>query len=499
MSVDSPGHQSGVKSFFSGVLRPKKSRQVLRKSGASNPNLRQTASRQGSKLSSDFDGNEGVPDLPPLAPLEAHRLKYRALHSQVDKQLGERQDYTTMFHALGIQDNSESAGFVAEDDSFRPPGDHDVASLSAELWAGIAMYLPLSDAAALALASKTLLQRLGTGYFSALEDPDHHRDKIGFLVRLDSQLPLHLLCFPCARYHRRIKPGQECLQPANVVDPIFSCPEAHNSLNPPPRHRLTHGRVLPFSFVQLTTRAQRFGAPVYGIPAEALSRRWKRDGWTHNTRYLVHQNRLLVRVVSSGFADPGMPLSAQRMLLYSREDYWPFFSACAHWRDGELMDACKCALGHIPRPRATAGLQGAEARVRDAFAGRAYNPNSFTTLCNKCRPMRRCPECPSEYLIEIRLTEDKSDPRSRHFRHAIVVTRWSDLGDGSSPLTSPEWAACNGESSPDQPYDSFAQLGRRSISGIFESAFTQETIPGQRIISLNPKGVKLGENGHGWY
>jgi hypothetical protein len=59
-----------------------------------------------------------------------------------------------------------------------------------------------------------------------------------------------------------------------------------------------------------------------------------------------------------------------------------------------------------------------------------------------------------------------------------------------------EWAACNGEL---EGYDSFKTLGKRAISGIFESAFTDETIPGQRIISMNPSGKRLGEKGNSWY
>ena len=115
-------------------------------------------------------------------------------------------------------------------------------------------------------------------------------------------------------------------------------------------------------------------------------------------------------------------------------------------------------------------------------------------LCDYCRPARRCPECPTEYLVEINLAEDKSDPVNR-FKHLLVVTRWSDLGDGSSPTASPEYCAVNGISSD---YDSFSSVGRRAVAGIFESK-TSGTIPGQRMISLNPKNEKKGESGHGWY
>jgi hypothetical protein len=91
------------------------------------------------------------------------------------------------------------------------------------------------------------------------------------------------------------------------------------------------------------------------------------------------------------------------------------------------------------------------------------------------------------------MQEDKSDP-VQLFKHAIAITRWCDLGDGSSPST-PEWTACNGESK----FDSFKAIGKRAISGVFESQFTVEQIPPQRIVSMNPDEERLGEAGHKWY
>ncbi|KAI9932983.1 hypothetical protein ASPWEDRAFT_166635 [Aspergillus wentii DTO 134E9] len=483
MSAESPGQRTGFRAFFSNALRPKKSRQVLRKANPSTPDLRQTAL-----------ADAGHDPLPSLAPLQAHKEKYKQMHAQVDSQLGENRDYTSIIHTLGILDNGGNDSNALDGViDHRPPGEPVVASLSSELWDLVAEHLNPADVASLAFASKTLRLRLGPGPWLALRYPENREYRIDFLVHQDRYLPYHLLCFPCAKYHRRTRVGSERLQPADVVNPLFDCPNIRNPQLPPPRHRITHGRVLPFTFVQLVTRARRF-APFYGIPPEFLSRRWRRDGWLHQSRYLIEKGRLLMRVVSQCFAPPDLPPSSQRMLLYSREDYWPYFSACAHWRDGELMDVCKCALGHIPKPRATAGLQGLEHRAKDICAGRSYDPNSIASLCGKCRPMRRCPECPTEYLVEVKLTEDRNNPRDIHFKHAITVTRWSDLGDGTSPKNL-QWAACNGQ----REYDSFQQIGKRAISSIFESAFTADTLPGQRIISMNPKGKKLGEEGTGWY
>lgn len=433
--------------------------------------------------------------MPPLAPLQAHREKYRAKNEQADTQLGENRDYTTMIHSLGIHDPTDfdKPEYTEVDD--REPGEPLVASLPSDIWMMVADYLDPTETANLASATVTLYRRLGPRPWKALKRPENRDYKNNFLIHLDGQLPHHLLCFPCGIYHVRAQEGHERLQPADVLNPLFNCPNSRNVLRPAPRHRITHNRNLPFSFVQLVTRAARF-TPSHGLPVPSLSRRWRRDGWTHHTRYHLENGHLLMRVVSSAFASPNLPPAAQRILLYSRDDYWPYFSVCAHWRDGELMESCKCALSHIPAPRETSGPQRFEYHIRDRMAGRNYDPNQLATLCGKCRPMRRCPLCPTEYMIEIKLTEDRSDAKSTHFRHAIVVTRWSDLGDGSSPTGSAEWAACNGDL---EGYDSFAILGRRAISGSFESAISADTLPGQRVISLNPKGKRLGEEGNNWY
>lgn len=106
--------------------------------------------------------------------------------------------------------------------------------------------------------------------------------------------------------------------------------------------------------------------------------------------------------------------------------------------------------------------------------------------------MRRCPQCPTEYLIELKLAEDRTDP-AHQFKQAIIVTRWSDLGDGRNPAEGP-WAACIG----DIDIDSFELVGKRALSGIFESQ-SGVTIPGQTILNLNPKQMRTGEEGHTWY
>ncbi|KAJ5570093.1 uncharacterized protein N7459_009523 [Penicillium hispanicum] len=484
MSAESPGQKQGFRSFMSSALRPKKSRQTLRKGSRSTTDLRLPAS----------PSNKELPPLPDLAPLQVHRQKYKQAHAQIDTQLGERRDYTAIIHSLGVLEPDDSYGPAELDNAHRPPGEGDIAKLSRRLWAHIASYLNPADAASLAVASITLYRRLGPWYFMPLDAQQNYDYRMDFLARLDQALPHHLLCFPCGRFHRRTQEGRERLKPSHVVNPLFNCPEATNSLNPPPRHRITHGRMLPFTFVQLVLRAHRFG-PKYGLSPDSIGRRWERDGWSHSSRFHIHEGHLLMRVTSQTFAEGGMPPSSQRILLFSRDDYWPYFSACAHWRDGELMPACKCALSHIPKPRATGGLQTVEHKVKDRWAGRRFDPNELVTLCGFCRPVRRCPECPTEYLIEVKLSEDRSSPGGMVFKQAIVVTRWTDLGDGTTPRC-PAWGAVNGQNAN---YDSFRHYAKRGIASIFEAAFTADTLPGQRVISMNPKRKKLGENGNDWY
>lgn len=423
--------------------------------------------------------------------LEAHRQKYK--DQNIDTQLGERGDHTVLLHGITHRGSFDSSRDVSGEDLLdeRPSGDEFIARVPGDVWDMIIDYLSPVDAANLAFTSKTCLRTIGYKPWSRLDRQENYRYRIEFLLPMDRHLPYHLFCFPCACYHFRIQPGNERLKKPDIPNPIFDCPNARNPLLKPPKARLTAGRELPFTFLQLALRAHRY-LPEYGISVDSMSRRWKEDGhgWMHSSRYLIHNGHLLVRVTSSQYTRANLQLSEKRMLLFSREDYTPYFSACAHWRHGELLDLCKCALDHIPAPRDTSGPQGLANKVKDRLDGRAYDPNSLVSLCGNCQPMRRCPQCPSEYLIEIRLLEDKAE---KCFKRAIVVTRWTDLGDETM---SREWKACAGQI---EDYDSFAEIGKRAVSGVFESAFTKEQIPGQRMLSLNPTGKVTDEDKDAWY
>ena len=465
-------------------------------------------SRRRESSKADSNGQEDVNEL---------GERNYSVYSQASALL-KNKDHTDMMHGLAHHDsfdslidaqherlkdpefNSESPEVLRSRQEVSERRLKQFERLPAHVWENVAAWLRPADAACLALPSRALYyDKLGANYLRTLNDPSNEREKTLFLHRLDIYYPDHLLCYPCARYHPRLSPGKESLKADITANPIFLCPRVRDTTLP--RMRLTHGRELPYAFIQLATRAQRYGS-AYGVGLDALARKWKcKDSpWTHRTRYLLHDGHLLMRVVSSCTAPPAaqMTETSQRHLLYDREEYTPFFSVCAHWKDGNLMQTCKCALSHIPSPPQSYAQQLRKAPTVNAALAR---PNFIVQGCDDCRPARRCPECPSEYLVEVNMIEDPADS-VRPFKHAIVVTRWCDLGDGSGPLTSTEYTALQGKSlgglNGVDEYDSFSHVGRRAVGGVFESRVSG-TIPGQRMVSMNPGNAKEGDEGHGWY
>ena len=453
---------------------------------------------------------EKTPILPAIRHIQCDESKYgrskslaedqlpRTSSSQEyerDKQTGEIVDHTNILHSMYDQDAFDP---IAEQARLRAlhnpnmPGEKVLSKLTPALWSDIFDFLGPSDIASLAFSCKAFRHLLGFEPWTILNHPDNHAHKLSFLLHMDRHLPNHLLCVVCGVYHVRMQPGKESLKPANVLNPLFNCPNASNAGKRMPRMRITFGRTLPFTFVQLALRAHHY-SPDHGITTDSLSRRYKdRDGtWSHLTRFAIVKGHLLMRVISTCFAVPNLPPAGLRNLLYDRQEFFPYFSICSHWRDGDLMPAVKCALGHIPKPLDGGGVNRLAKEAHQRWVSR---PGPIVSLCEVCQPMRRCPECPTEYLIQLKMMEDKSDPTVL-FKQALVVTRWSDLGDGSSPW-SPEWAAINGEG---EGFDSFAALGKRAVSGIFEAEFNGDLIPGQRMVSMNPNNEKLGEKGHNWY
>ena len=428
--------------------------------------------------------------------------------------------------------------------------------LPSELWCTIAGNLNPFDAANLALAHPVFRLKLGA-YHTHLSQIQHKQKRAAYLLtHHDHDLPNHLFCFLCNKFHIRAHPGEEKLPLSNELVDVFKCPNAINL--PTPRLRLTDKRVLPFAIIQLVMRHHLYG-PEYGIPYEPLSRRWvdKESGWSHSIRFVIvpypfvdpsdpldlasgsevlseldksasmfltgsdtiaapsaahaaasrehalqlHRNpnqkyHVLMRVQSQRFTPPNLTASEERLLLYSRNDYAPYFSVCAHW-NGPLMPLAKCALHHVPRPAEGVLSQLAKGpKVKLA----SINPNQMPRLCDNCRPLRRCSACPTEYLLTVKLVEDVKDPEHR-FKHALGVTRWSDLGDASAPwflegsswtstsssshsdtFGSREWAAIAAEGKLEQ-YQSFNEVGRLTLCSRFEMAVGNE-VPGERVLPL---------------
>ena len=375
-----------------------------------------------------------------------------------------------------------------------------LTALPDQVWYLITSYLDLADQAGLAMSCKLLFDKFAYDSFFALALPENNGEKLRFLHKLDIDFPHHLLCFQCGIYHARIQPGYESLKPDYVNHPVYFCPLVRTTVLP--RTRIAHGRELPYAFVQLAVRAALFG-PSYGIGVGAIGRRWRDPSseWSHETRYHVHRGHLLLRVRSQVWIRHGLTPSDMRLLLFDRDEYTPYFSVCAHWRDGELTQLCKCVLSHVPKPPPStaqkiksapgAALKGPPSRIQP---GAASNAHLVASQCGFCTPGRRCPECPSEYVAKIVRAEDKNDPVER-FKFMLVVIRWCDLGDGSGPLDSPEWASIHGFM---EGYPSLEKVANRALMGIFEGA-TTGVPPGNRLQNMNPKNVKKGEEGNDWY
>ncbi|KAL1612507.1 hypothetical protein SLS60_000734 [Paraconiothyrium brasiliense] len=416
---------------------------------------------------------------------------------ELDKDTGERKDLTEMMHAFGFTENADDTeDFVHVEEWKYDPSQLDGATLLSkfcpELWGLVSDYLTPLDIANIASTCRAMHDRLGEVSYELLRNPMHLPHRVAFLLSMDKKLPNHLFCFPCAKWHIRATPGLEKLKPPKVLNPVYDCPNSTNNLMPPPRLRISDYRWLPFTFVQLYKRAWEHG-PDYGIHVNSLARRFKdlESNWTHESMFHINPSNghVMMRVKSQVFVESGLQPAAKRMLLFSRSDYTPYFSVCAHWRKGILTSIPKCALDHIPIPEENVYV----ATFNKMRHAKISGP---TALCGHCQPMRRCVDCPTEYLFELKLVEDKTVQKMgpERFRQVLLVTRWSDLGPARSPLD-PEWASVVGEH---DAYNSFEEMGKRAVSGIFESAFT-DTTPGQRILSLNPDGLEDDEDHGDWY
>ena len=418
----------------------------------------------------------------------------------LDKDTGERKDLTDMMHAFTYNVNMESedeksANSSMTFDASRPDGTAILGRASPEIWLLIADLLSPLDVANLSSTCRTLSTRLGRYPYKLLLRPENSLHRMDFLLDLDRKLPRHLFCFPCLQWHLRIQPGLESLKPHNVLNPLFECPNRTSMHIPPPRIRITDGRMLPFTFVQLARRSRAFGAE-FGIQHQSLARRWKEpySKWQHETSYHItdknpcsHESQIttLCSRRNARCSETNASCSAEKTTHH--------ILACAPIGKKDFLHQYP-SVRLIISPTLPCQTHLLISTLRDKAVGR--KAHGVVNLCNVCRPMRRCPKCPTEYLFELKMLEDKSEHSFSpdRFKQALLVTRWSDLGPARSPGDA-EWAAVVGEN---QEYNSFKEIGMRAVSGVFESAFT-DSIPGQRILSMNPKGLTVDEIGGNWY
>lgn len=280
--------------------------------------------------------------------------------------------------------------------------------LPSEIWEMVANHLAPSTAAALTMTGRRMYRYLGNQYLDALNAEENREEKASFLHHFEDKLPQHILCWQCGVYHHRQDASSERLGQYESACPRYRADA---------QSMLSRDRLIPWDLVHLATRAARH-TPAHGIPTSALTKKWTSEsGWKHTTRALLVDTHLVLRASSLSWVEAYMSASELRVVVDER--YHERFSHCKHISNS-LDKYAKCAVSHI-RP----GYQ-------------------VTAQCAACRPLRRCNQCPSEYLIEIKLVEDRQGPRSPllpAFRHALSVTRWSDLGAGTSPHASLEWRA----------------------------------------------------------
>ena len=299
-----------------------------------------------------------------------------------------------------------------------------IALLPSELWMMIAEYLDPSAAASFGFANREMSHRIGPPLFRTLNLPENKAEKLSFLHHMQADLPSHVLCHQCAIFHVRLKAGSESLRESYQDRPLTRC-ERQSYI---PAVRLSFDRALPFHLAKLAMHSARYG-PSHGIPLKNLHRSWtpfmcewaSTTEWTHKTRFTIDKSQLLMKVTSTHFVGASLSKSEQRLALTCRYDYSANYTTCPHEAHGNMLfNVCKCALSHVPSNGAPI----------------------VPTQCATCLPLHRCVACPSEYLVEVKLKEHKDSNGPTPFRHAIVVTRWTNLGDCENP-GSREWRHCS--------------------------------------------------------
>jgi hypothetical protein len=304
--------------------------------------------------------------------------------------------------------------------------------LPPELWLDIIEFLSPASAASLTYTCRWMYNQYGERPCSILKLPGHEQDKLELLSYLDADLPKHRLCHPCAIFHRRKSLGAEQKEvKANYGGCWIGCERRAGET------KLGTGYSLTWPSIRSVMRACRFG-PEYGMSLDVLARVWENDdGWKHRAEPSIVNGRLLMKVQSA------LPVDWATESIFKNR----ISDIMRHSWLGCLQEIVKCALHHI------------------------RSDESYTIGDCFCKSLRRCPECPTEYMIETkRISNISGDMRksmeARGVQHVLIVTKWMDYGEGKSPL-SPEWqalATCNSFS----PLDQISTCDIRNIRSRFE-------------------------------
>lgn len=309
----------------------------------------------------------------------------------------------------------------------------------------IASFLPTSSAAALALCSRSLNRVLGTQYWEKLRET-HQEGREEFLWLLEKDLPDYIFCQRCAKLHRPDSRG------AVEVDLSLGqqrpCFEADMSA-----HTIWYYRDrLRFEHVQIAMKQHRLG----------LNSSIHVDHQSHTETYesgspYGHQVSFNARIVSNTFL-----VRAQDRLLIPADEVVPslpieFLAICPHLPDmwlyhDELSEALRCRLSHL----------------------HDQHP------CAKCDGLKQCRYCPTEYQIDQKSFGKRGN--------VIFITRWLDLGAGSTHLD-PKWRSHVWEAASvgtDKAFE-FAAGSIRAVFELQEHFSFESIVTSDNLRKLLPK------------
>ena len=339
---------------------------------------------------------------------------------------------------------------ISDENDVQEFTDRALLRVPTELWLLIVDSLDPCSAASLACVNRQTSRLLGAEVWKALNEPSNRSHKVRFLQFSEHAFPKHVLCHACGIYHPRRNFGKDhrLLQSTTITTSAKNS-VAQNCARSEliPSVRLTFDVALPFTLAHLVTQRQRHGnSSEWGIPLSVLSKSWSpaisdwttTAEWFHRAKFVIDKRgHLLMKVSSTFWTAADLTDCERRLALSCRKDYTANYSTCPHEALGSrLFRICECALGHIPSTKSSlSGSKGPK--------GTPFTPPQRMGAggCATCLPLFRCLVCPTEYKIGVQLKEFRIGRGALAFRHAIVVTRWSDLGDAWAPY-SPEWRAC---------------------------------------------------------